>query len=62
MCEELIELQQAVKGSEFDPIEKFYSGGMRVDETAASKRIGEHLQLRLTGKNIPISIEPLAKL
>ena len=57
MCEELIELQQAIKGSEFDPIEKFYSGGMRVDETAASKRIGEHLQLRLTGKNIPISIE-----
>ncbi len=57
LLEELEEFQRAIKGSEFDPVEKFYSGGKRVDEPIASKRIAEHLQMRLSPLNIDVTPE-----
>ena len=57
LLEELDEFQHAIKGSEFDPIEKFYSSSQRVDENTASKRIAEHLQMRLNALNIPVTLE-----
>lgn len=57
ILEELHELQRAISGSDFDPVEKFYDGGKRVDENTASKRIAEHLQLRLKALNMAVTIE-----
>ncbi len=57
MREEIEKLQQYIRGSEFDLAEKFYSGGERVDETTASKRIAEHLQNNLAPKGMDVSIE-----
>ena len=57
LLEELEEFQRAINGSEFDPIEKFYSGDKRVDEPRATKRIAEHLQMRLNSLNIAVPIE-----
>jgi len=57
LLEELRDLQQAINGSEFDPIEIFYNDGKRVDENTASKRIAERLQLRLTALNMAVTIE-----
>ena len=54
---EIEKLQEHIRGSEFDPIEKFYSGGKRVDEPTASKRIAEHLELSLAPKNLGVTIE-----
>ncbi len=57
LLEELEDLQRGIKGSEFDPVEKFYDGEKRVDEPTASKRIAEHLQLRLNALNTAVTIE-----
>ena len=57
LLEELQELQRAIDGSEFNPVEKFYDGGRRVNENTASKRIAEHLQLRLKDLNMAVTIE-----
>lgn len=57
LLEELQELQRAIDGSEFDPVEKFYDGGRRVNENTASKRIAEHLHLRLKALNMAVTNE-----
>lgn len=57
LLEELQELQRAIDGSEFDPVEMFYDGGNRVDENTASKRIADRLQLRLKALNMAVTIE-----
>ena len=57
LLEELQELQRAIDGSEFDPVELFYDGGKRVDENTASKRIAERLQLRLKALKMAVTIE-----
>ena len=57
LIEVLEEFQGELKGSEFDPVGKFYSGGKRVDEVTASKRIAEYIQLRLKALNIPVAVE-----
>ena len=53
----LEELQTDIKGSEFDPVDKFYSGDKRVDEETASKRIAEDIQKRLIALNTAVTIE-----
>ena len=53
----LEELQSEIKGSEFDPVDKFYSAGERVDEETASKRIADDLQKRLKVLNTAVAIE-----
>ena len=56
--EVLRDLQNDINGSEFDPIEKFYgSNGRRVDEKTATKRIAEHMKMRLEALNIPLTLE-----
>ena len=56
--EVLRDLQNDINGSEFDPIEKFYrSNGQRVDEKTATKRIAEHMKMRLEVLNVPVTLE-----
>ena len=56
--EVLIELQNYIRGSEFDPIEKFYRSDSRhVDEKAATKRLAEHINMRLEALNISVTLE-----
>ena len=57
LLEELQELQRAIDGSEFNPVEMFYDGGKRVDENTASERIAERLQPRLIALNMAVTIE-----
>ncbi|MCY3770145.1 MAG: hypothetical protein OXG56_12395 [Gammaproteobacteria bacterium] len=57
LMEELDELQRKIKGSEFDPVDKYYSNGQRVDELTATKRIAEDLDYNLQARNISVTIE-----
>ena len=58
LVEVLEEFQREIDGSEFDPIEQFYSShGNRVDEITASKRIANHIQMSLKALSIPVTIE-----
>tara|TARA_B110001469_G_C9648373_1_gene329302 strand:- start:6 stop:4049 length:4044 start_codon:yes stop_codon:yes gene_type:complete len=57
LIEVLEELQQTIFGGEFDSVEKFYTGGRRVDENTASQRIAEHLEMRLSALSMSVTIE-----
>ena len=57
LIDELDELQRRIDGGEFDTVEKFYSGNVRVDELTATNRIADDISLSLKSKDIIVTKE-----
>lgn len=57
MVEQLGAVQQWLDGSETDPRDAFYSGGIRVDENTARNRIVDQLQGQMKALGLSVAIE-----
>lgn len=57
LLDELMNLQTRLKTAETDPLQTFYSGGVRVNENTSRNRIVDQLHPRLTAMNLPVQIE-----